>query len=484
MHPRQHTTLSWQQAQFYLDMAGVMFVVLDRDGCVSLINRKGCEILEYEEADIVGRDWFAHFLPEDIRASVRAVFDQLMQGEVEPFEYHENPVLTRSGRECIIAWHNTVLRDDEGQILGTLSAGEDVTRQRQAEQALRESEARGRAILETTVDAVVTIDEQGIIKSFNRAAERMFGYRADEVIGQNVSILMPSPYREEHDGYLRSYLETGHAKIIGIGREERGQRKDGSTFPIDLAVSEVPVAGKRLFTGIIRDISERRDLEREILRISDQERRRIGQDLHDGLGQMLTGIGMICQNLARTLRAQDAPWADEVSEIAELVKEADKYARDLARGLVPVVLDTQGLAEALRRMADKVEQLMRVRCTFETVGDVSVYDEEVATHLYRIAQEAVSNAVRHGKARHIKISLAASLERLRLRVQDDGTGFPDKKPEGPGMGVRIMHHRAHILGAKLEIANGIDGGAVVTCTVGRSGRIPADVLERARRSSQ
>ncbi len=449
-----------------------MFVVLDREGRVSLINRKGCEILGYPEEEIVGKDWFTHFLPPSVRVGVRTMFDRLMQGEVEPFEYHENPVLTRTGDVHIIAWHNTLIQDEGGGIIGTLSSGEDVTLQKQAEEALRESEARVRAILETTVDAVVTIDERGIITSFNQAAERMFGYQTAEVIGKNVNILMPSPYREEHDGYLRSYLETGHAKIIGIGREERGRRKDGTTFPIDLAVSEVPVEGKRLFTGIIREISERRNLEREILRISDQERRRIGQDLHDGLGQMLTGIGMICQNLARTLRAQDVDWADEVAEIAELVKEADRYARDLARGLVPVVLDTQGLAEALRRMADKVEQLMRVRCTFEEVGEVAVYDEEVATHLYRIAQEAVSNAVRHGKARHIKISLAANAERLRLRIQDDGVGFPRTKPVDSGMGVRIMHHRAHILGAKLEISNGVEGGATITCTVGRAGRVP------------
>jgi PAS domain S-box-containing protein len=129
-----------------------------------------------------------------------------------------------------------------------------------AEQALREREARLRAILDTTVDGIITIDAQGIIESFNLVAERIFGYAAAEVLGQEVSLLMPSPYREEHDGYLARYLRTGEKRIIGIGREVVGRRKDGATFPMDLAVSEVRLGNRRLFTGIVRDITERKRL--------------------------------------------------------------------------------------------------------------------------------------------------------------------------------------------------------------------------------
>ena len=137
------------------------------------------------------------------------------------------------------------------------------------ERALAESEARARAMLETTVDGVVTIDATGIIESFNPAAERIFGYRADEVIGKNVSVLMPEPYHSEHDGYIQAYHETGHRRIIGIGREVVGRRKDGATFPMDLAVSEVRLTGRTIFTGFIRDISARRELEQEVLRIAE-----------------------------------------------------------------------------------------------------------------------------------------------------------------------------------------------------------------------
>src|SRR5215831_3560875 len=127
----------------------------------------------------------------------------------------------------------------------------------QAQAVLRDSEARTRAILQTAVDGIITIDTGGLIESFNRAAERLFGYTADEVLGQNISMLMPSPYREEHDSYLARYLQTGEPHIIGIGREVRARRRDGTTFPISLAMSEMHLDGRRMFTGIVHDLTAR-----------------------------------------------------------------------------------------------------------------------------------------------------------------------------------------------------------------------------------
>ena len=337
---------------------------------------------------------------------------------------------------------------------------------RAAENLLR-AEARSRAILETTVDGVITIDEMGLITSFNPAAVRIFQYEADEVIGQNVKILMPPPFHEEHDGYLQNYHDTGRRGIIGIGREVVGQRKNGDLFPMDLAVSEVtPGDGTRHFAGLVRDISDRRRMELEILRISDDERRRIGQDLHDGLGQMLTGLGLITQNLHKRMAARDLPEAEDVGEVSELIKEADQFARGLARGLVPVDLSEAGLATAIARLADNAEKLFGIRVPFDLVGTVAVLDPTVATHLFRIAQEALSNAVKHGKARHVKISLAAGARQVRLRIYDDGVGFPDEASSEPtGMGVRIMRHRARVIGANLDIGGNAEGGTTITCTV-------------------
>jgi len=147
----------------------------------------------------------------------------------------------------------------------------------EADQAQRDSAARVRAIVNTLVDGIITIDERGIIESLNPAAEQIFGYSAAEVTGRNVRVLMPQPYQDEHDGYLLNYLRTGTKRIIGIGREVSGLRKDGTIFPMDLAVSELEVSGRRMFTGVVRDITDRRRMEREILEAGADEQRRIGQ---------------------------------------------------------------------------------------------------------------------------------------------------------------------------------------------------------------
>lgn len=160
---------------------------------------------------------------------------------------------------------------------------------------LHESEARMRAIVTAAADAIITTDEKGTVQEFNSAAEEMFGYTAKEIIGKSIGLLMPDPYRDEHSEYLRRYLETGEARIIGKTRELRGRRKDGTIFPIALSLSAVDHLG--YFIGIVRDMTERRALQRRIAEIATQERRLIGEELHDGLQQELTALGLLAQNL-------------------------------------------------------------------------------------------------------------------------------------------------------------------------------------------
>ena len=406
-------------------------------------------------------DSVTSFFPEEDQAAFEEAFSQIQRGK-SSFRL-EHRLQPREGPERWVLTQAQVT--DESRLVGTTL---DITELKETKKALRESEARAQAILETTVDGIITIDRDGIIESFNQAAERIFGYDADEVIGENVKVLMPPPYREEHDEYLRSYHETGRRNIIGVGREVTGRRKDGSTFPMDLAVSEVELGDRTIFTGIVRDISERRRLEKEILNISEQERRRIGQDLHDGLGQMLTGIGLLSQDVTRHLEEEGHERADDMAEITEHIKEADQYARDLSHGLIPVDVDSNGLPEALRRLARNAERLFDVDCEFREVDTARVQDNATASHLYRIAQEAVNNAVRHGAADHIRLVLAAGTEQIRLQVRDDGTGFDETDTaESDGMGVSIMNYRARIIGGTLDLNSTPGEGTVVTCTLPR-----------------
>jgi PAS domain S-box-containing protein len=340
------------------------------------------------------------------------------------------------------------------------------TQRKRAASALRDSEERLRAILETAVEGIITIDERGIIESFNLAAERIFGYRPAEVIGKNISILMPAPHHEQHDSYLASYRHTGHAKIIGIGREVSGRRKDGTVFPMDLSVSEVRLAERRLFTGFIRDITERKRLEKEILEISERERRRIGRDLHDGLCQHLAGVEMMSQVLEQKLSARSSrDAARRAGEISRNVREAISQTRSLARGLSPVTLESEGLMSALQELAESTGKIFGVACRFDCDPPVSVADHAAATHLFRLAQEAVANGIKHGLAKRISIQLTGDRGRVILKVDDDGAGFPAEIFKSKGMGLRIMQSRAGMMDGTLAIERNPAGGATVICSV-------------------
>ena len=168
--------------------------------------------------------------------------------------------------------HDLVLKDNLARLVPViereLAEAEQRRARKKAEAALRESEERFHGVVDSILDGLITMDERGTVQTFNPAAERIFGYSAGEVVGQNVKTLMPEPYHGEHDGYLRNYLRTGEAKIIGSGREVEGRRKDGTIFPLDLAVNEVIVSGQRAFSGIVRDITERKQAE-EALRESE-----------------------------------------------------------------------------------------------------------------------------------------------------------------------------------------------------------------------
>jgi two-component system CheB/CheR fusion protein len=300
----------------------------------------------------------------------------------------------------------------------------------------------------------------------NTAAERIFGYTANELVGKNVKVLMPAPYRENHDGYLGNYMRTGHAKIIGIGREVVGQRKDGTTFPMDLAVSQVKLHDRMIFAGFVRDITDRKRLEKEILQISELEQHRIGQDLHDGICQQMAGVELMSEVLEQKLQKQAKALAPQAEKIAASVREIISQTRALSRGLSPVLLESEGLMSAFKELASNTKEMFGVSCQFFCLKTVHVEDLTTATHLYRIAQEAVSNAIKHGKAREIQIVLSSEESVLTLAIQDDGVGIQAPSSKKKGMGLQIMKYRAGIIGGSIEVRKS-EHGTRVTCTVTR-----------------
>jgi two-component system CheB/CheR fusion protein len=332
--------------------------------------------------------------------------------------------------------------------------------------ALRHSEERIRAVVDAAMDAIITIDDEGAIETFNAAAERMFGYSAAEAIGRNVEMLMPSPDRERHGSYLNRYRQTGERRVIGAVRKLTAKRRDGSTFPIELSVSEVKHLN--VFTGIVRDISDEQQLQREILRIAVDEQHRIAQDLHDGTQQELFGLQLLAQSLQDAVQGGDETLVSLTTALAEGIPAINEQLRAVTKGLMPVQVDVKGLMSALAEFATVAAERSGLTCTFDCPKRVGVHSDVVATNLYRIAQDAVTNAVKHAQnATSISIALRATEKAIVLTITDDGAGIVStaQAAKSNRLGRRIMGYRSNMIGGTLTFDTAPGGGTVVECVV-------------------
>ncbi len=340
----------------------------------------------------------------------------------------------------------------------------------QANRELRESEERYRLILENVLEyAVFTVDREGQVTSWNAGAQRVLDLEEEEILGKRLDTIFTAEDRAQ--GLLD--LEMDRAlKNDKTQHEHWHVRKDGSRFwGSGMLMTLKDENGQHLgFLKILRDRTIHRNAEQqlreaEILRASEREQIRISQDLHDGLGQQLAGISCLCDTLKKDLSQNDSSQPNLASRISELLNVAVAQIRVLARGLQPVIPEPNGLMSALEGLAAHVSDLFKISCQFECPRPVLIENNATATHLYRIAQEAVTNAIKHGRARGIKIELSSTSKQVILTISDDGTGFkPGAKGEN-GLGLRIMNHRAGILGATLTIKNKKDGGTDLVCTM-------------------
>jgi two-component system CheB/CheR fusion protein len=438
----------------------------DLDGTIRTWNRGAENLFGYTRGEAVARS-VEMLVPKDRAEEIAMIMGKLRRGE--SVVQLETERIRKDGQRVLVSLTISPVRDGGGKVAFASVIGRDITERKHAEQALRDREARLQAILDAAADAIITIDSRGTILSVNSATERMFGYTAGEMVGHNVSMLMPSPYREAHDGHIERYLRTGEKHVIGVSREVDALRKDGSIFPTDLAVSEIEPL--KLFTGIHRDLTQLKKLEREIVEVASQQQQRIGQDLHDTVAQELTALTLLARDLAEILRTDPAKAAPLVERMGQGLQRSQRELRAVLRGLLPVAVEGEGLMAALADLAHHTEQEGKVTCTFVCPTVVSLADNLTATHLYLIAQEAVHNALKHGQPRHIRIGLQSDPV-LVLRVQCDGIGMPAGPAGNGGMGLRIMRNRAAIIGASLTIEPAEPRGTVVTCVLARKSNGP------------
>jgi signal transduction histidine kinase len=217
--------------------------------------------------------------------------------------------------------------------------------------------------------------------------------------------------------------------------------------------------------ALTREMAERQRLEEEILKVSEREQRRIGHDLHDSLCQHLTATALAGQVLVERLAAKSLPESADAGKVVELVEEGIDLARNLARGLYPVEMDAEGLMSAFQQLAGNITKGAKVRCVFECDKPVLIHNDAAATHLYRITQEAVRNAIAHGKPKRIGINLSEDNALVKLTIEDDGVGLPEESQPTDGLGVRIMAHRAAMIGGTFALEPAPTGGTIITCSL-------------------
>ncbi len=450
---------AWAKAMIH--STGLFAAVVDAAGQILFVNKEVASNCGRSADALVGQPALDSILsPENARQVMALLANR--DAAHSPIHFEQVCCCNQQHPRIIAYVATRHSQQNTGEAVAILT-GFDVTGRAQITEALRHSEAQIRAIVETAVDAIITMNDRGVIESFNPAAERIFGYAAADAIGRNVDILMPEPYHREHHHYVENYLRTGHAKIIGVGREVTGLRKDGSTFPMYLAVGEQKIGDSRHFTGIVRDITERKRMEAEILHIAEREQRRIGQDLHDGLGQILTGAAMVSKAIAQRLKKKSKVLAGETENLTTLLNDAIAQTRRLARGLQPLD-QVDEFPTALQELGYQVGSIAGIKCRIRADALPESCSLLAATHLYRIAQEAINNAVRHGQAKNLEISSKTLGSLVRLTIRDDGLGFAE--PRGRGLGLRIMDYRARVIGGHLDIRSSPGAGVTVVCSVG------------------
>jgi two-component system sensor kinase FixL len=406
-------------------------------------------------------------------------------------------ILRPDGGQHWVRVKGAAFRDVGGTIVGVRGVTVDISGRKQTEMDAGETLARLESILDTVPDAIIVIDEHGTIESFSPAAGRIFGYAAHEVVGRNVKMLMPSPYREEHDRYLERYLGTGERRIIGIGRVVSGLRKDGTAFPIELAVGEAAFAGKRVFTGFIRDITRRQETERRLDELQSEmthvsrlsEMGQMGSTLAHELNQPLTAISNYVEACRRLIDVK-APLekvtqnldkaATQAIRAGEIIRRLRQFVEkgSTERRLMPVnqiVEEASALA-----LIGAQQQGIRTTLQLDPSGPQAVMDrvqiQQVLVNLIRNSVDAVASSPR----REITISTRVVPGGVELSVSDTGPGiapeiasklfqpFVSTKQKGMGIGLSISRSIVQSHGADLRVVSHASSGVTFAFTLALS----------------
>jgi PAS domain S-box-containing protein len=379
------------------------------------------------------------------------------------------PIQSARGLSGAIEFLTGEAREPDDELLATMETlgsqiGQFVERSR-LEKAEREREVRHSAILDSALDCIVTIDDRGRVLEFNAAAEQVFGYRADEVVGREMAeLIVPPALRDQHRHGFARHLETGKSTLLDRRIEIVGMRKDGSEFPVELTITRIRLPGLPIFTGFLRDITDRKRAEDELrasrhrlVEAQDTERRRLERNLHDGAQQRLVSLALTLRLARERAREAPQPARDLLEHAAEELSLAIQDLRELARGIHPAVLTERGLSAALEGVVDRFSVPVELAAL-----PAERLPEPVEVAVYYLVCEALANVAKYAQASHATVSIVHSDGGVNVEVADDGIGGADA---AKGSGLRGLLDRVEALDGSLDVQSGPAGGTRVRAEI-------------------
>jgi PAS domain S-box-containing protein len=408
----------------------------------------------FEELNRIG--WRHVFLPADHAGALQRR-QKLRRGERTEMEM---ALKTLHGTTRWVHLANQPVISADGHVTRFIGVVHDITDRKTSEEVLR-SQALA---IEVMHEGVVLSDSGGIIRMTNPAVDRMFRIVSGSFVGKHLKQLPCDPPLDRRIAESADQAGARSGAPLVSELTVHGAREGENALFVEAAITSLVLRGERFWLTMLQDATARRQLEREVLEASNREQQRIGNDLHDGLGQELTGIALLLRGLENRAEREAAELSPAIEEVALLVNDAIFTTRALARGLSPVTFDRGGLSLALEELARRLSAMFHINVRCEADDKLDGGLESVnALHLYRIAQEAVTNAAQHGSAQQVQIVLRSDGERGLLRIEDNGTGFNPAVHHSKGLGLRIMHYRAQMMAGSLRIESARTRGCVISC---------------------
>ena len=455
--------------------------ITDLKGKIIFVNDAWLRMHGYEDRNLVGKNLsIFHSDKQAVKLSDVLKLIQLRgywSGEITH---------TRMDKSTFPTWTNlTLIKDENGMPARLVTVIRDITQMKKAEKALKESEEKYRTLTETASDAIISIDDKGLITMWNKAAEGIFGYSKKEAIGKFVAnLIIPKEYRKAFKKGFEHFRKTGQWPHVRRTVELCGLRRDGSTFPFEVSFSALQLKEKWEATAIIRDITKRKKAEqklkessqnlaylsKKIIKIQEDERKRISRELHDEIGQALTAVNFQIENLRSSSLGDLTKVKEKLAEIKSIVDDASTNVHRISYDLRPSMLDELGLIPTLKWYTSNYFKMTNINVNLKTTATVERLSDETKTLIYRIVQEALTNVLKHAKATNVNIKLTGYKNCVKLSIEDNGIGFDVKKGllfrkiKG-GLGILGISERVKLAGGNFSIVSNPERGTKLTVEI-------------------